>query len=379
MPSSAFCNRPALLDAMRRRQFDALVAVSSANVTYTSGLELYTQTLIPERLVICVTAADGSATLIAWGGERDKIERDAWVRDVRYYAEFGESPIALLATVLSERGLATGNIGIEIYTLAAVFYQELVGLLPHAHFHGCEDVFAAARMLKTPAEITLLRDTSRAVDKALWLAAQLVRPGETEQMLARQITTNVLTLIDSEMAEIGGVDGSAASGPNVAVMHHHASNRRMERGELVRYGCKANFSGYWSIIVRMAAIGHASDQDRDSYARFAEAYHRIIDQLKPGLPVAEAFHACRRELERRELQIISEKIGHSTGLIFRETPILTASDAGVLQADMVLAYDFLVRDKHGTPFHIEDRVVITPTGAEIISDISPTTMLTVLE
>lgn len=360
---------------MRRGGFDALIAVTPANVTYTSGLDLYTQTLIPDRMVMTLTDADGASHLVIWGGERDKVERDAQVAGVSYYAEFGQSPVATLAEAIARQGLQRGRIGVELRFFPAAAFQELTRLLPEAHFADGEDVFASARMIKTADEIALLHRVAWVMDRAAQLAAGLARPDETERAFAGRIVANLLTLMEEEVA---GPDAIVAAGPNAPVMHHLSDHRPIRRGEMLRYGAKCSVLGYWCIILRMAAMGEATPQQIDAYARFADIYHSTLELLQPGVRACDVYAACQRHVERRGMRLISEKVGHGTGLAFRESPILQPADQRALQPNMVLAYDYLVLDEHGAPFHIEDRVLVTEQGPVLLSDVTDTRTLAIL-
>lgn len=375
MLTAGFCNQGALLEAMHRRGLDALVAHTPANVTYTSGLDLYTQTLIPDRMVMTLIDASGDTALVIWGGERDKAERDARIRDIHYYSEFGQPPVHVLAQALERRGLQRGRIGIEQRFFPAAAFHDLTRALPEARLSDAEEAFAEARMIKTADEIALLRRTSQAVDRASLLAASLARPGETERAFAGRIVANLLTLAEEEVA---GPDGIVAAGPNAPVMHHLSSHRPIGRGEIVRYGAKCSFLGYWSIILRMAAMGVATTQQRDSYARFAEIYHSTLQLIRPGTRACDIFAGCQRHVERLGMRLISEKVGHSTGLVFRETPILEPGETRELQPNMVLAYDYLILDETGAPFHIEDRVLVTEDEPLLLSNIIDTHELALL-
>lgn len=375
MLTSGFWNQAALLDAMRQRGLDALVAHTPANVTYTSGLDLYTQTLIPDRMVLTVIDASGGTALVIWGGERDKVERDARVTEVHYYAEFGQPPVGVLAEVLAQRGLARGAIGVEQHSFPAVAFADLRRALPTAQFSAAEDLFAEARMIKTADEIALLRRTAQAVDRAAFLAAGLARPGETERAFAGRIVANLLALANDEVT---GPDGIVAGGPNAPVMHHLSSHRAIGRGEMLRYGLKCSFLGYWCIILRMAAMGEATERQHDSYARFADIYHGTLRLIRAGTRACDVYAACRRHVEQHGMALISEKVGHSTGLTFRETPILEPGDTRELRPGMVLAYDYLILDESGAPFHIEDRVLVTEGEPVLLSNVSDTYELAVL-
>ncbi|GIV52941.1 M24 family metallopeptidase [Roseiflexus sp.] len=375
MAGRVFCNRTALVESMHQAGFDALIAVTPTNVTYTSSLDLYTQTLIPDRMVITLTNADGASHLVIWSGESDKVERDAQVASVSYYAEFGQSPVTTLVETLIQQGLQRGRIGVELRFFPVAAFQELIRLLPEAHVADCEEVFAEARMIKTADEIVLLHRMAWVMDRAAQLAAGLARPDETERVFAGRIVANLLTLMEEEVA---GPDGIVAAGPNALVMHHLSDHRSIRRGEMLRYGAKCSVLGYWCIILRMAAMGEATPQQIDAYARFADIYQSTLELLKPGMRACDVYAACQRHVERHGMRLISEKVGHGTGLAFREPPILQPADQRVLQPNMVLAYDYLVLDQHGAPFHIEDRVLVTEKGPVILSDVADTRTLAIL-
>ncbi len=175
-----------------------------------------------------------------------------------------------------------------------------------------------------------------------------------------------------------GVQKIVAAGLNAPVMYHLSSHRPIQRGEMLRYGAKCSVLGYWCIILRMAVMADATSQQLDSYARFADIYHSTLELSRPGVRACDVYATCLHHVERHGMRLISEKVGHSTELAFREPPILQAADHRVLQPDMVLAYDYLVLDRYGAPFHIEDRVLVTKKGPVLLSDIIDTRSLAVL-
>lgn len=375
MGSPDMFNKEALLHGLRNHQLDAVVVASPANIVYTTGVDLYTQLLIPERLVLNLITADGDSTVITFERERTKFESESWVKDVRGFAEFEDAPIAILASALAEKGLSNGRIGIEKQYLPAGAYEELQKLAPGVDLASCDDILAEVRAIKTTKEIEHLRAVSKAMDKAIRLAAQLTKPGDTESMLAGRIVSNLMTTAEGD---VGTIDGLVASGPNLAIAHNTYGDRRMERGDLVRFGCKARFGGYWCLLLRTGAVGVASPSQVKGYSLYFEAFFESVQYLRPGVRACDAFNRCRRKVEERGLTLVSEKIGHSTGLVFRDAPVLQALDERRLQADMVLAHDFMAYDERGNRYFVEDRVLITQTGAELISDIGTLEVLSVL-
>jgi Xaa-Pro aminopeptidase len=368
-------NREGLLRSLRDHELDAVVLASPANIVYTTGVDLYTQLLIPERLVLHLITAGGESTVITFERERTKFSSESWVKDVRGFAEFGASPVSVLAAALAEKGLNRGRIGIEKAYLPVGAYQELGRLAPGVSLVGCDALLARVRAIKTTGEIAHLKAVARAMDRAIHLAAGLTRPGDTETTLACRIVSNLMTVAEGD---VGTIDALVASGPNLAIAHNTYGNRSMESGDLVRFGCKARFKGYWCLLLRTGVCGEAAPAQKAGYARYAEAFHNSIQGLRPGLRACDAFNRCKCEVERHGLTMVSEKIGHSTGLVFRDAPVLQALDERPLQANMVLAHDFLAYDEPGQRYFVEDRVLITETGAELLSDVSDTRVLAVL-
>ena len=145
------------------------MATSLENVTYISGLHDLNMRTLTDRMYIVVWPAEGHPTFItpsyrAQAGlfiddvrSYDFYARDEVLKDPRGRSLVDRSPIPLLAEVLDEKGLATGRIGLEKMHFPVARYEELSALLPSAEFVDCGSLFDEARMVKTAAEIDLLR------------------------------------------------------------------------------------------------------------------------------------------------------------------------------------------------------------------------------
>src|SRR5579872_482711 len=97
---------------LHKSEFDAIVAVSPENVTYTCGVTIWTQRSIRDRLAIVVWPRAGEPSIIVCNIEEPQTRTESFIQDVRSYVEFRVSPVELLAEVLREKGLATGSIGV---------------------------------------------------------------------------------------------------------------------------------------------------------------------------------------------------------------------------------------------------------------------------
>lgn len=365
-------NQDRLLQLMKKAGLDAIIVSSPASIVYTTGVDLYAQILIPERPVINLITADGRTTVIVFERERSMFETISWVKDIRGFAEFEGRPVAILASALAETGLQRARIGFEGQQLSFHLYEELKKLAPNAAFHACDDLLADTRRIKTAREIEYLREIARTTDQAILRAASESCIGDPESALAQKITAS---LIEIHAGAVGTIDPLVASGPNLAIAHNTYGQRRIEDGDLVRFGCKARFNGYWCLLLRTSVAGQSTPDQEEGYACYVEAFYNSIANLKPGVRACDAFQYCKGEVEKRGLRLISEKVGHSTGLVFRDAPVLQALDERTLEARMVLAVDFLAVDRAGNRYFIEDRVLIDENGAEVLSNVCNTKKL----
>ena len=83
--------------------------MSPENVPYTSGVLLWTQRSIRDRLALVVWPKEGSPTLIVATQEEGYCREKGWIEDIRGYVQHVNSPIDVLAEVLQEKGLSAGR------------------------------------------------------------------------------------------------------------------------------------------------------------------------------------------------------------------------------------------------------------------------------
>src|SRR3954468_4601189 len=97
---------PVLVKEMEAAGLDAAVVASPENFFYLSGWKIQTQVLIRDRLAGGVMPANGDYALVVAKQEEAQTRRYSWVKDVRSYAEFEESPMSAVADILKEKGVS---------------------------------------------------------------------------------------------------------------------------------------------------------------------------------------------------------------------------------------------------------------------------------
>ena len=185
-------NLTALQQAIADSDSDAVIAMSPENVPYASGVLLWTQRFIRDRLALVVLPKEGAPIFITATNEEGYVREKTWIEDVRGYVQHRASPIEVLADVLREKGMSAGRIGIEPGYLSFEHYTELINTLPEASFVSCEDLFSKVRMIKTSAELEVLRRGAVATEHALMATYSTVHAGESERNLVTRLGGNIL-------------------------------------------------------------------------------------------------------------------------------------------------------------------------------------------
>jgi Xaa-Pro aminopeptidase len=123
-----------LRNAMKKAGYDALVAFSQDNVTYTAGFLVPSQASNRFRRTITILAGDNYAAQIVVNVEENLARQRSRFSDIRSYNQFTQDPADLLADALEEAGVGAGRIAIELDYMPAQDYIRLKERLPKATF-----------------------------------------------------------------------------------------------------------------------------------------------------------------------------------------------------------------------------------------------------
>jgi Xaa-Pro aminopeptidase len=124
-----------------------------------------------------------------------------------------------------------------------------------------------------------------------------------------------------------------------------------------------------------AGDGPAADDFAADYAAYIDAHAAGWQAMRPGVAAGDIYAFVRDRLTRNGLRLRSPKVGHGTGLSFREAPVLRADDPSPLPVGSVYAFDFAVHQdstRSGAFVHVEDRILVTAEGPVRLSDVHDT-------
>lgn len=367
--------------AMRDHGLDAIVSCSPENFAYATGFVVPSQPLIRHRHAMAIVTADGATNLFGVDMEASTIARRAPGVPATIWKEFSDDAMRVLATRLTELGLAGSRIGIELDYLPAGDFARLKWFMPNASFEPAEGILARLRQIKTPDEIALLRRLSRIADQAITDALAAVRTGDSELDIAGHLTRNVYSLGAEHFKLLIIATGDRSRLPNVG-----PSERRLEPKDVCRVEIFSVIGGYQAGVCRTAVVEEAPPMAEEIWAHLVEAKYRILEMVKPGASCLAIYDAFIAHLAKKNLPPISF-VGHGIGLHLHEDPYLGKTpilgrpgEDAVLEEGMVLGFEPLCYETgYGFGMQNKDMLVVTADGSELLSDYADTDRLLVVQ
>ncbi len=350
-------------DLLAESGLDALVASSLENVSYLSGARMVMQRLIPDRLALLLWPGQGDPAIVLCRGEDVACRPDCWIEDMRSYTEFVTSPVDLLADIVAEKGLARGRLGLEKHSLPSAYVDRLRKRLPGATLVDCGDLMDRARMIKTADEIDALAQAGRATDLAIRGAFERATIGDSEKKVADEITAGV-TSAGADVLNFMFL----GTGTRSFEWHARPGATRLEAGHVLHTDVAGNFTGYWSDLARTAFVGSPSPRQRDIYDRLFQAHVETLEAVRPGLRAGDLYAICEAAYQKVGLPFQMAHLGHGLGLGLHEHPMLKPTTDELLQPGMVLCIEPAYLDPGVAGYHIEDLVLVTDDGREVLTD-----------
>ncbi|AZB43544.1 aminopeptidase P family protein [Bacillus sp. FJAT-42376] len=220
------------------------------------------------------------------------------------------------------------------------------------------------RLIKSPAEIKILKEAAQIADAAYSHILHFVRPGLKELDVSNELEF----FMRKNGAASSSFDIIVASGYRSALPHGAASEKEIESGDFVTLDFGAYYKGYCSDITRTFAVGEPSDKLKEIYSVVLEAQMRGMNGIKAGITGKEA-DALTRDLitEKGYGDYFGHSTGHGLGLEVHEGPALSLRSDTVLEPGMVVTVEPGIYIAGLGGVRIEDDTVVTEAGNEALT------------
>jgi Xaa-Pro aminopeptidase len=338
--------------AMEQRRLDVLLVSYLANIRYLCGFT-------GSAGVLLVTARE--AVLLTDGRytEQARLEvKGAKVKIVK------KAALTSAAEWLDKRPRLT-RIGIEAAHLSVAERDSLSKALRKGKkIIASPPIVEPLRMIKDAGEIESIRAACKlGIDLFRTLTGKL-RPKITESQLAGELEFAARQAGAEQMA----FSTIIASGERSALPHGRASSAALPAAGFVVCDFGVILAGYCSDMTRTVHVGRPQTEASSAYEAVKQAQQAALDAVKPGATAGEVDHAARKLLYNHGLgKFFTHSTGHGLGLEIHEAPKIAAAQREVLRPGMVITIEPGVYLPGKWGIRIEDTVVVTETGCEILT------------
>ena len=225
-------------------------------------------------------------------------------------------------------------------------------------------IVEAERAVKDHDELERIAAAAQLTDRVYVWLREWGLVGRTEREVALGL--------EHEMRRMGA---SAPSFPSIvasaergALPHATPTDLPIPAGALVTIDIGSVLDGYCSDCTRTWATGELPGDLADAYALVARAQEAALDAVRPG-PTGRDVDAVARAIidEAGHEEHFGHGLGHGVGLEVHEGPRLARSGKDPLAAGNVVTVEPGVYLPGRGGVRIEDLVVVTPTGHEVLS------------
>lgn len=256
------------------------------------------------------------------------------------------------------------RVGFEAENITVATLEEITELLQPATPVSTRGVVQNQRLYKDQDELAIIRRAVQIADKSLETVCGMMKPGMTEQEIADALF--------AEMKRRGASGNSfetiVASGKRGALPHGVASNKKLRAGEMVTIDMGAVLDGYCSDLTRTVCLGKPTARQQEIYEIVWEAQTAAAAALRPGMTGKEADAVARQIITDVGYgDAFGHGLGHGVGMQIHESPRLSRFYDGKLEPGMVVTCEPGIYLAGWGGVRIEDMLVMTEDGAEILS------------
>ena len=350
----------AVRDAMKELQLDGLMLTLPADLAYLTNFTGDDSIgLITPKDFYLITDFRYQEQAAMEAGWLNVVLREAKMSDACVEA-FGQAKVKRVG--YEANWLAMGQLKALEQALGEKKMQvELVPL---------ENVMANIRKVKDDHEIDLIRKSIGLAEEAFDSFRGEIKAGLTENYLAG--------LLIFELRSRGASDSSfpviVAAGANSSLPHYRPGEALVQRDQPLLIDWGAMYKGYASDLTRTLMIGRVSEKMKKIYKIVLEAQQAAIKFMRPGVTTMQADRVARDVIEKSGFgKNFGHGLGHGIGRQIHELPQMRKTGGEEeLRPGMIVTVEPGIYVPGEGGVRIEDNVLITHSGCEVLSSLDRT-------
>jgi len=323
---------------MAARGLDAMVVFAQESHFWLTGYDTAGYVFFQAGLI---TADDGPTTVLTRTPDKRQAETNSLYDEVRIWLNAEAANPALdLRAILEERGLRGGRVGIEYATHGLTAANGRLVDAALAGFCATEDasdIIRGQRLVKSRAELEMVRAAGELADRATQAAIDIARPGVFDTALSGAAVTAVLA---------AGGDLPAGGplvnvGPRALFGRGIGGARRIAEQDQVLIELAGSACRYHVVVEHTVAVGPLDPRQQSQMGVAIEALERIKEAARPGVRLGTLDDIHRAVLDGAGFAHARyAACGYALGCTFKPTwmdvpPMIYTGNPLVLEPGMV--------------------------------------------
>lgn len=339
---------------LRKLRADALLVTNFSNVTYLSdftGDDSYLL-LTPKNAVVL---SDPRYTT--------QLEEECARLDL-HIRQPGVSMIDAVAQAVNSAGAK--RIAFEADSMPVALYERLQAALPDRTFVSTSGFVEELREVKDADEVAALRVAVDQAERAFAVLRATLRGEQTEKEVAAHL--------EYQMRLFGARGPSfppiVAAGPRAALPHARPTDAKTGDEDFVLVDWGADGGLYKSDLTRVLVTGRISSKLERVYRVVLNAQAQAIEAIRPGVSCHEVDQVARAVIAKAGFgKYFGHGLGHGIGLDIHEGPRLARNQHQPLRAGNVVTVEPGIYLPGWGGVRIEDDVLVTKGGHEVLTHV----------
>jgi Xaa-Pro aminopeptidase len=339
---------------IKQEGLDALLVTNVTNVTYLTGF-----------------TGDDSYLLVTRQG-------NVLISDQRYTTQLEEEcrglDLAIRApgvkmgefTVKAIQKAKISRLGIEGESMTVANRDALAANMPKTELIATGGWVEQLRVVKDKGEIDRVRKACDLARRTFDVVRAKLTGSMTELEVANELEYQARRFGAKGMS----FESIVAVGPRAALPHARPTTRRIGESDFTLIDWGVNEGLYVSDLTRVLATDKISPKLRKLYGVVLKAQLAGIDAIRPGATCEEVDRAARAVIDKAgHGKAFGHGLGHGIGLEVHEAPRLAQGQDVQLRPGMIVTVEPGVYFPGWGGIRIEDDVLVTRTGHEVLTSV----------
>jgi Xaa-Pro aminopeptidase len=270
-----------------------------------------------------------------------------------------------LSDLINDLGLR--GIGFEPHNVTYGTYRELAEKISAGELISIDERIRNIRAVKDDEEIGRIKRAIDIASKSLRENIWRITPGTQEREIALELEFSMRR----NEAENIAFDTVVASGGRAALPHGKASEKRIDKGDLVIIDFGSRYRGYYSDETCTFFCGKLNRRQKEVYQIVKDAHDKAIASIRPGRKAMELDAIARSWIKEAGYgDYFGHGTGHGVGLAVHENPVIGPESKDILEEGMVFTVEPGIYIPGWGGVRIEDMVLVTENGCEVLTGLS---------